>query len=87
MVEGGSGMTESGVIKENQRVLDQICLPEEFANRPYSQLFLCLLRDKGMLAIGLYRCKGTLGAPTAYVLTNPKPDCIVNPDDRVYVLL
>ncbi|CAM6125487.1 unnamed protein product [Calypogeia fissa] len=86
MIEGGYVKTADGLIKERQRIFDQICLPEQYGNRPYSDLFLSLLREKGILAIGLYRVRGTLGAPTAYVLTNPEPDCIVNPDDRVYVL-
>lgn len=71
---------------EHLRVLSQIPVPDEYANQTYGALFLGLLRDKAILPLGLYRCRGTLGSPTAYVFTNPPKDCIVNAADLVYVL-
>ncbi|CAM6088465.1 unnamed protein product [Calypogeia fissa] len=85
-VQGGFIATEEGLSFDRLRVLDQIPVPPVFANKVYSFLFLSLLQDRGILALGLYRARGTLGAPTSYVLTNPLKDCIVNPDDLVYIL-
>lgn len=85
-VQGGFIATEEGLSSDRLRVLDQIPVPPVYANKVYSFLFLSLLQDKGILALGLYRVQGTLGAPTSYVLTNPLKDCIVNPDDLVFIL-
>ncbi|BBN17112.1 protein MpBK2A [Marchantia polymorpha subsp. ruderalis] len=68
------------------KLLAQITVPAQYADRPFSELFHGLLREQGVIALGLFRVKGTLGAPSPYVLTNPKSNWIVNPDDLVYII-
>lgn len=85
---------EGGYIEENgclgemrSQGLEQIEVPKQYGNGRYSELFMGLLHEKGMLALGLYRVQGTLASPTPYVFTNPPKDCIVNAADLVYVLV
>lgn len=87
LIEGGHTI-RNGVLsyKRPGRMLQQMGAPKEFWNKPYGELFVGLLRDKGMLALGLYRAQGTLRAPTAYVFTNPMKDTTVSADDLVYVI-
>ncbi|KAL2612895.1 hypothetical protein R1flu_024587 [Riccia fluitans] len=68
------------------KLLSQMAVPNKYANGSYSALFLGLLREQRVIALGLFRVRGTLGAPSPYVLTNPKSDCTVNPDDLVYIV-
>ena len=70
----------------NPRIFKQISVPGEYVNKQYSDLFFALLHDRGMLALGLYRAPGTLGAPSAYVFTNPLKETIVHEGDLVYVI-
>lgn len=86
LVEGGYVKQGGCLSVERLRVLEQIPVPEEYANHEYHLLFLGLLHDKGILALGLYRTRGTLGAPTSYVFTNPLKATIVNAGDLVFVL-
>lgn len=88
IVDGGY-VEEGGCLSDdrNGRTLEQIPVPEYYSNRPYIDLFMGLLHKKEILAIGLYRSKGTLGSPTSYVLTNPPKNCIVNSSDMVYVFM
>lgn len=72
---------------EGQRGVEQLAVPPKFCGKPYGDLFLGLLKEYGILALGLFRCAGTLGSPVSYVYTNPVQDAIVNDDDLIYVLL
>lgn len=88
MVDGGY-IEEDGCLSDDRyaRRFEQINVPEQYANRPYIDLFMGLLHRECILAMGLYRTKGTLGCPTSYVLTNPPKNCIVNATDMVYVFM
>lgn len=86
LIEGGYVEIDGTLSYDEVRVLNQIPVPQEYCNRSYSDLFIGLLRDKGILPLGLYRARGTLGSPTAYVFTNPPKETIVNAADLVYVL-
>ncbi|KAG0559141.1 hypothetical protein KC19_10G082400 [Ceratodon purpureus] len=88
LIEGGGHTLRKGAMsyKRPGRMLQQMEAPKEFWNKSYGDLFVGLLRDKGVLALGLYRAQGTLGAPTAYVFTNPMKDTIVHDADLVYVI-
>ena len=89
MVDGGYLEEEAGYLSDdrNGRTLEQIPIPCIYANRPYIDLFMGLLHKQNILAIGLYRTKGTLGSPTSYVLTNPPKNCVVNANDMVYAFI
>jgi hypothetical protein len=39
-----------------------------------------------MLALGLYRAKGTLGSSAPYLYTNPEKQTVLTADDAVVVL-
>ncbi|KAL2632695.1 hypothetical protein R1flu_004174 [Riccia fluitans] len=86
LIMGGFAVTEEGLSKDRQRILHHMEVPAGYANRTFQKLFTYLLHERSMLAIGLYRVRGNLGAPTSYVFTNPQKGCIVNPDDLVYVI-
>lgn len=88
IVDGGY-IEQDGCLSNdrNSRRFEQIVVPEPYANRPYIELFMELLHKRDILALGLYRTKGTLGCPTSYVLTNPPKNCIVNATDMVYVFI
>jgi potassium large conductance calcium-activated channel subfamily M alpha protein 1 len=88
LLEGGHVKQRGGgVSSERLRILEQIPIPEQYHNREYNDVFTGLLHDRGILALGLYRACGTLGAPCSYVFTNPPKETIVNPADLVYVLV
>ncbi|CAK9201922.1 unnamed protein product [Sphagnum troendelagicum] len=88
LLEGGHVKQHGGgVSSERLRILEQIPIPEQYHNQEYSDVFTGLLHDRGILALGLYRACGTLGAPCSYVFTNPPKETIVNPADLVYVLV
>ncbi|KAL3680179.1 hypothetical protein R1sor_023135 [Riccia sorocarpa] len=86
----GDGVHEQDEINDvddgQLKLLAQIPVPTKYAHGLYSALFLGLLQEQGVVALGLFRARGTLGAPSPYVLTNPKSDCTVNPDDLVYIV-
>lgn len=86
-MSGGFVEDADGVSSERRRILDQIPVPVEFAHRKYADLFLALLGNDGILALGLYRAAGAFESPTAYVFTNPPKDTIVNAADLIYVLI
>ncbi|KAI5060045.1 hypothetical protein GOP47_0024465, partial [Adiantum capillus-veneris] len=86
LVDGGPTKLYDGLSNDHRRIMDQISVPDEYVNRPFSELFIGLLTHQKMLALGLYRASGTLGAPTPYVYTNPPRDAIVNAVDLVFVL-
>ncbi|MCO5581099.1 hypothetical protein L7F22_034975 [Adiantum nelumboides] len=86
LVDGGPAKLYDGLSKDLRRIMDQISVPDKYVCRPYSELFTGLLTHQKMLALGLYRASGTLGAPTPYVYTNPQKDAIVNAVDLVFVL-
>ncbi|BFI31359.1 protein MpBK2B [Marchantia polymorpha subsp. ruderalis] len=86
LIKGGFASTRNGLSSDRQRILDHTEVPPACANKTFQKLYTYLLHEKNMLAIGLYRVRGNLGAPTSYVLTNPRKGCIVNPDDLVYVI-
>ena len=85
-LEGGHTIHNGTLSYNDPRLLEQMPVPKEYRNKQYSDLFIGLLRDKGVLALGLYRARGTLGAPTPYVFTNPMKETIVCEDDLVYVI-
>jgi potassium large conductance calcium-activated channel subfamily M alpha protein 1 len=86
MVEGGC-VEQDGCLGDDQsRLLQQIEVPIQYVNHQFCDLFTGLLREKGILSLGIYRACGTLGSPTAYVLTNPLKETIINAGDLVYVL-
>jgi potassium large conductance calcium-activated channel subfamily M alpha protein 1 len=87
LLEGGYVKQEGGLSSERLRILEHIPVPEQYSNQEYGALFVALLHDRGILALGLYRAQGTLGAPTSYVFTNPPKETIVNAADWVYVLV
>lgn len=87
LVEGGFVEDGGGISSARHRTLEQIPVPAQYANGEYADLFVGVLIDHGMLALGLYRASGTLGSPTAYVFTNPPKDTIVNGNDLVFVLI
>ncbi len=71
---------------DHSRLLQQIEVPIQYVNHHFCDLFTGLLLEKGILSLGIYRACGTLGSPTAYVLTNPLKETIINAGDLVYVL-
>lgn len=85
-LEGGHTIHNGTLSYNNPRILEQIPVPKQYINKQYSNLFFGLLRDKGVLAMGLYRGRGTLGAPTPYVFTNPMKESIVCEADLVYII-
>ncbi|KAH9541015.1 hypothetical protein CY35_14G037400 [Sphagnum magellanicum] len=87
LLEGGYVKQEGGLSSERLRIFDQIPVPDQYHNREYSHLFIGLLHERGILALGLYRACGTLGSPCSYVFTNPPKNTIVNAADGVYVLV
>ncbi|KAJ7570310.1 hypothetical protein O6H91_01G114400 [Diphasiastrum complanatum] len=66
--------------------LEQILLPKYYVGRNYGELFKELLKERKMLALGLYRPLGTHGSPVSYVYTNPPPHEQLVSGDLVYVL-
>ena len=86
LVEGGHTIHNGTLSYKNIRSFSQISVPEEYVNKPYGEMFISLLRSQGILAMGLYRARGTLGAPSAYVFTNPLKETIVYEADLVYVI-
>ncbi|KAJ7563624.1 hypothetical protein O6H91_03G117500 [Diphasiastrum complanatum] len=87
LVEGGHVESGKGVSYNHRRVLEQIPVPIKYVNCMYSDLFMDLLTENGMLALGLYRARGTLGSLAAYVFTNPPKNTKVNGADLVFVLI
>lgn len=85
-IEGGHTIHNGTLSYKYSRVLKQVPVPKEYINKEYSDMFIGLLRDKGILALGLYRARGTLGAPSAYVYTNPMKESIVGEADLIYVI-
>ncbi|KAG0616762.1 hypothetical protein M758_5G140500 [Ceratodon purpureus] len=85
-LEGGHTIQNGTLSYNNPRILELIPIPKEYINKQYSDLFIGLLRDKGVLALGLYRGRGTMGAPTPYVYTNPFKETTVSEADFVYVI-
>lgn len=85
-IEGGHTIRSGALSYKNPRMLHQIAVPKEYINKQYGDLFIGLLRDTGILALGLYRAQGTLGSPTAYVFTNPMKDTVVDEADLLYVI-
>eukprot|EP00250_Pteridium_aquilinum_P034952 c8368_g1_i1 orf=2-355(+) len=86
LIDGGPIKFYDGLSKDHKRIVEQIAVSEKHVNRPYFELFIELLTHRKMLALGLYRASGTLGAMTPYVYTNPQKDTIVNAADLVFVL-
>lgn len=86
LIEGGHTIRNGTLSYRNPRRLKQISVPQEYVNKQYGDLFIGLLRNQGILALGLYRARGTLGAPSAYVFTNPLKETIVFEADLVYVI-
>jgi potassium large conductance calcium-activated channel subfamily M alpha protein 1 len=86
MVEGGYVEHDGCLGDDHSRLLEQIEVPIQYVNHHFCDLFTGLLREKGILSLGIYRACGTLGSPTAYVLTNPLKETIINAGDLVYVL-
>eukprot|EP00897_Mesotaenium_endlicherianum_P002217 jgi/Mesen1/2022/ME000148S01122 len=72
---------------EPARSLEQICVPSEFHGSTYIELFKYLLREEGLLSLGLFRAAGTLDAPVPYVYTNPHHQVIVSREDLVFVII
>ncbi|XP_024521187.1 calcium-activated potassium channel subunit alpha-1-like isoform X1 [Selaginella moellendorffii] len=72
---------------KHARVLEQFEAPQKYVNRSYGDMFSELLAERGMLALGLYRAKGTHGSPCPYVFTNPPMDSIVSAEDLVFALI
>ena len=72
---------------ENANVM-QLRVPAPYRRRPYRDLFMELLLTRGILPLGLYRSHAVhTGAVLDYVLTNPSPDLVLHPADRVFVLV
>jgi hypothetical protein len=71
---------------QEQRLLETIPVPEEYAGHEYKSLLVRLLHNQGYLALGLYRAWGSKSAPVGYVYTNPPGDAVVQKADLVYVL-
>lgn len=86
LIEGGHTIRNGTLSYKSPRMLHQIAVPKEYINKQYGGLFIGLLRDRGILALGLYRAKGTLESPTAYVFTNPMKDTVVHEADLAYVI-
>jgi hypothetical protein len=86
LLEGGHTIRNGTLSYKNPRRFKQISVPEEYVNRRYGDLFIGLLHNQGILALGLYRARGTLGAPSAYVFTNPPQETMVYEADLVYVI-
>lgn len=63
-----------------------LMVPEEYIGLRYHEL-LSGLAQQNCIALGLYRMPGVLGSPMGYVTTNPLPDTILSPGDRMYVIL
>lgn len=68
------------------RKLDQIHVPNRYIGQIFIQLFVGLLREEGITALGLYRDKGTNGSLISFVYTNPTPDTLLFRSDLVYIL-
>ena len=86
LIEGGHTIRNGALSYKSPRMLHQIAVPNAYVNKPYGDLFMGLLRDRGVLALGLYRAKGTLGSLSAYVFTNPMRETVVHEADLVYVI-
>jgi len=63
----------------------QIPVPEEMINKTYEKLFK-FLREKSLIAMGLYRLPGACDNKYPYVCTNPSPNITITLRDRVFVL-
>ena len=63
-----------------------LMVPEEYIGHKYHELLSGLAQHRGSIALGLYRMPGAEDAPTGYVVTNPLPDTLLCPGDRMYVI-
>ena len=61
--------------------------PEKYVGKRYDSLVLGLMKERQMLALGLYRDKDAKESPLSYVLTNPGAATLVTAADQVYVLV
>lgn len=68
------------------RHLDQVPVPVNFVGLTFAELFLNMLKNQSILALGLYRKTGTNGSGMAFVYTNPFPTDVLEATDLVYIL-
>ncbi len=86
-VEDAATASNKDAYVENANVM-QLRVPAPYRRRPYRDLFMELLLTRGILPLGLYRSHAVhSGAVLDYVLTNPSPDLVLHPADRVFVLV
>jgi len=67
--------------------LDLMVVPPGFEGKQFMQLFTYLLFEKEILLLGLYRIGSHNHNAMTYVYTNPMPSTIIEPTDRMFVLL
>ncbi|KAH9096851.1 hypothetical protein LEN26_017260 [Aphanomyces euteiches] len=72
-----------GEEREGGRVVDLIDLPSGYMDKEFRDLFEYLLRQKDILALGLYRARQKRHS---YVFMNPFEGAIVREADKVFVL-
>lgn len=68
------------------RHLAQVPVPVNFVGLTFAELFLGMLKNQSILALGLYRKTGTNGSGMAFVYTNPFPTDVLEATDLVYIL-
>ena len=73
-------------LHEKQSNLWQIRVPDDLVNKMFKELFIYLLEERELVALGLYRLPDVRDNLYPYVYTNPPPNCRLTPKDRVYVL-
>jgi hypothetical protein len=66
--------------------LRQLAVPDSFHGRRYHSLFQFLVMEHRMIPLAVFRSPEALGAPSPYVVTNPRPDLRLHHKDRVFVL-
>ena len=65
------------------RSIKHLMIPSQFVGKPYAHIFQHMVEYETAIPIGLFGCRGN---SEPVVLTNPKPDTIVNADDKMYVI-
>ena len=78
-------LTRSAKELKQSRLL-QIPVPEEFINKQFRELFLYLLDNFSLIALGIYRLPWAMDNKYPYVYTNPNPECRLSHKDMIFVL-
>ena len=84
----GEGKGREAGDRRRGALLRQYPLPKKLIGRCYGELFAAMAIVEDCVCLGLYRRKReTIGSRLSYVATNPRWDEVLQPRDRVFVLI